>query len=144
MLKTTPGHSVIPPRPILTPPSDDSALEGADAPGGVVSPDAAPGTPVTIVNAQVPASPSTPNDRRAAATIGERALGDVEPQLRLAMTRVRPVAGEAVLRQDRPHVSVELKHAAFGRIKGFVRRNKAWAHHEQNRRCSQKCKNPAH
>ena len=42
---------------------------------------------------------------------------DVEAQLRLAVLLVRAVAGEALVRQDRPHVAVEvdLARAARGR-----------------------------
>ena len=49
------------------------------------------------------------HDRELALRLGQlrrRDLGDVEPQLRLARGRVRAVALEAVLREDRPNVPV--------------------------------------
>lgn len=70
MLKTTPGQSVLPPRPILTPPSNDIA---PGVPSDSASSGTVPATPVTIVNTQSPAPPvpaptSPPNNHPGAAT----------------------------------------------------------------------------
>ena len=56
------------------------------------------------------------DDRGAAeaAAIVERALGHVEPQAGLARPLVRPVAREAVLREQRPHLAGEVD-GALGR-----------------------------
>ena len=37
------------------------------------------------------------------------ALPNIEPQIRLAILRVRTVAMEAIVRQNRPHVAIEIE-----------------------------------
>ena len=42
------------------------------------------------------------------ASLSDRLLAQVQPQVGLAMARVGTVAEEAVVRQNRPHVAIEL------------------------------------
>jgi hypothetical protein len=48
------------------------------------------------------------NDRRRALPDRQRAIRHIQPQIRLAVLGVEPVAGETVRREDRPDVAVEL------------------------------------
>ncbi len=57
-----------------------------------------------------------------AAAVGERPLGHVEPQAGLARRLVGPVAREAVLREQRPHLAGEVDGAPGRRRRGRARR----------------------
>ena len=48
------------------------------------------------------------NDHAVAAAVGERAVARVQPQTGLAGLLIGPVTGEALIRQDRPHVLLEI------------------------------------
>ena len=57
-----------------------------------------------------------------AAAVGERALGHIEPQAGLARRLVGPVAREAVLREQRPHLAGEVYRAPGHRGRRGTRR----------------------
>ena len=48
----------------------------------------------------------------------DRGVPDVEPQLGLALVRVLPVAIEAVFREDRPDVAIEIEGGRLGMSRG--------------------------
>ena len=50
-----------------------------------------------------------------ASRIGGRAVGDVEPQVRLTLFLVESVTGKAVIRENRPDVTIETDLLTKGR-----------------------------
>ena len=56
------------------------------------------------------------DDRRVATAVRERVLLTVEPEPRLARLAVRSVAEVALLREDRPHVPIEVDRLGLDRL----------------------------